>query len=172
MKEDYEPTADEIREMEKEQDLESEEKNQDNFEDNQELQESYGYPEADEKQNPSSFLHKAAWGGQDTIRTTFLNQWELGRPLFNIRFLLDMEDVSKHYLDPVLIKLNKPGKIKVMNKIGHYFKMKAYNISDSGMSNEGFAMNLNVTKKMDSTRTRNRDPIENLQGGKKKWNKN
>ncbi len=168
MEQEREPTAEEIREFEEAQETELQESNQDTFENNKELQEAYGYPEADEKQNPSSFLHKAAWGQEDTIRTTFLNQWELGRPLFNIRFLLDMEDVSKHYLDPILINLNKKGKEPVKNKIGHYFKMKAFNISDSGMSNEGFAMNLNVTKKMDSTRVRVRDPIENLQGGKKK----
>ncbi|KKN59071.1 hypothetical protein LCGC14_0546260, partial [marine sediment metagenome] len=43
------------------------------------------------------------------------------------------------------------------------------NITDSGMSKEGFAMNLNVTKKMDMLRKKVRvNNIENLKGGKKR----
>ncbi|KKM74091.1 hypothetical protein LCGC14_1403810 [marine sediment metagenome] len=43
------------------------------------------------------------------------------------------------------------------------------NITDTGMSNEGFMANLNVTKKMDTVRKKVRvDNIQNLKGGKKR----
>ena len=149
----------EIQEQEDEAAAESQE---DTFSTNQELQEAYGYPEGDEKQNQHSFLHKAAFGGADTIKTTYLNEYELGRPLFSMRFLLDMEDVAMHYLDEFAKKCES------LNKISKYFKMKAYNVADSGMSNEGFAMNLNVMRKMEMVRKKLRDPLQNLKGGKKR----
>jgi len=59
--------------------------------------------------------------------------------------------------------------LKIENRVSDYFKQKIINITDSGMSNEGFMANLNVTKKMDSVRRKVRDNrIENLKGGKKK----
>ena len=111
----------------------------------QDIQEAYGYPTPDEKHNQHTFLSKAV-ESDNTIRVTYLDKEELGRPLFSVRFLLDMEDVAKHYLDSIAEKL------KGTNTISTYFLMKALNITDSGMSKEGFAMNLNVTKKMDTTR--------------------
>jgi len=54
-------------------------------------------------------------------------------------------------------------------KFADYFRQKILNITDSGMSKDGFAMNLNVTKKMDTIRKRVRENlIQNLQGGKKR----
>ena len=129
----------------------------------QEFQEAYGSPEPEEKQNQHSFLHKAAFESKDTVRTTNLNEFELGRPMFNVRFLLDMEDISKFYLDEM------GEEYKIPNKIADYFRQKILNITDSGMSKDGFAMNLNVTKKMDTIRKRVRENlIQNLQGGKKR----
>ncbi len=121
----------------------------------------------EERQNAHSFLHKAAFDNEDTVRTTFLSESELGRPLFNIRFLLDMEDISKFYIDPIVKELGIDQ--LTGNKIAIYFLKKTYNVTDSGMSNKGFSMNLNVTRKMDSTRNRIKsNNIENLQGGKKR----
>lgn len=130
-----------------------------------EYQEGYEEPQADERQNQHSFLHKAAFDAGDTVKTTFLTQEELGRPLFSVRFLLKLKTIARHYIDPLCTELElDPHKD---NKIAIYFQDETENISSSGMSNEGFAMNLNVTKKMDAVRRRIRDPIENLKGGKK-----
>ena len=134
----------------------------DQYENVQELQELYDAPTPEEKQNAHSFLHKAAFDNLNTVRTTFLTESELGRPLFSVRFLLDMEDISKHYLDPLVKKFGGE------NRISIYFLEKIYNITNSGMSNKGFSMNLNVTRKMQSTRTKvkNRDIPPQLKGGK------
>lgn len=112
----------------------------------QDIQEAYGYPTADEKHNQHTFLSKAAFESDNTIKVTYLDKEELGIPLFSVRFLLDMEDVANHYLNPIAEHL------KGMNKISDYFFKKVLNITDSGMSKEGFAMNLNVTRKMDTTK--------------------
>ncbi len=137
---------------------------EDNFMMNQELMDAYGSPQPQELQNQHSFLHKAAFGSDDTVRTTFLHEHELGRPLFSVRFLMDMEDVAHYYLDPIMIELGMDPKD---NAIANYFGEKLQNITSSGMSNKGFSMNLNVTRKMDATRKRMRegDAIENLKGG-------
>ncbi len=134
----------------------------DDMSDDQETRDTFGYPEQEERQNPHTFLHKATFGEGNTIKTTFLTQEELGRPLFNIRFLLDMEDIAKHYLKDLVKQLGTE------NKVADYFINKAYNVSDSGMSREGFTMGLNVTRRMDMTRRKEKNPIENLQGGKRK----
>ncbi len=93
-------------------------------------------------------------------KVTFLSESELGNPLFNMRFLQDIEVVCKHYLDE-LCKENK-----MEYKIVQYFRSKIINIADSGMSNKGFIQNMNVTKKVDMTRTRKRN-LDNLKGGSK-----
>lgn len=156
-------TQEEIEELEEMQEDATEDAQQDAFENNQEFLDAYGSPEPEEKMNSSSFIHNAAFKSKDTLRTTFLNEWELGRPMFNIRFLLDMEDISKYYLDDMAFKY------QINNRVADYFKQKIINITDSGMSNEGFTANLNVTKKMDSVRRKVRDNrIENLKGGGKK----
>ena len=127
-----------------------------------EFQDGYGSPESEEKQNQHSFLANAV-KMEDTVRVTNLNEFELGRPMFSVRFLLDMEDISKFYLDKM------GDDLKIPNKVSNYFRQKILNITDSGMSKDGFVMNLNVTRKMDTVRKKVRENvIENLQGGKKK----
>lgn len=126
-------------------------------------QTGYGYPEPEEKMNQHAFISKAV-DMQDLEKVTYLKQEELGRPLFNVRFLLDMEDISKHYLDPLLLKY----KITLGNRISNYFRHKINNICSSGLSNEGFIHTMNITKKMEATRTRMRGNVENLNMGKKK----
>lgn len=156
-------TDEELEEMQEFQEDASEEAQEDQLLNSQEFQEAYGSPEPEEKQNQHSFLHKSAFDSSDTTRVTNLNEFELGRPMFSVRFLLDMEDISKHYLDD-MAKDNK-----IMNNIANYFRQKILNITDSGMSRDGFTALLNVTKKMDTTRKKVRiSNIENLQGGKKK----
>lgn len=157
-------TAEELQEVEELQEDMAEDAEDDRKDQDEEWREGYGSPEPEEKQNQHSFLHKAAYGGGDTVRTTFLSQEELGRPLFNVRFLMDLEDISKWYLDSYAKKYGQDG----LNRVSDYFLQKIHNITDSGMSNDGFSMKLNVTKKIDSVRQRVRGNIDNLQGGKSK----
>jgi hypothetical protein len=123
--------------------------------------EAYGYPEPEEKHGSHEFISKSVFELPDVEKATFLNESELGRPLFNVRFLLDMEDISRYYIDP-LAKV-----FMVENKIANYFREKIVNVCSSGLSNQGFIQNMNVTRKVDMTKKRVRNPIENLKGGKK-----
>lgn len=149
----------EVKEDQQEQQVE------DQYETQQELMEGYPVPEPDEKQNAHTFLHKAAFDSPDTVRTTFLFPEELGRPLFSVRFMLKMQDVAKYYLDPLLIHLKLDPLIN--NRIATYFWEDVQNVTSSGMSNKGFAMNLNVTRKVDATKKKVRQTSE-LKGGKTK----
>ncbi|HEC37453.1 hypothetical protein LCGC14_0476580 [marine sediment metagenome] len=156
---EQELTEEQLEEIQDLQEEMAEDQLDDQMQNSQEFQDSYGAPEPEEKQNQHSLMHKAAFASGDTVRTTFLHQEELGRPLFSVRFLLDLEDISKFYLDHY-IKL-----WGVENRVADYFKQKIHNITDSGMSNDGFLMKLNVTKKIDSVRQKVRGNIENLKGG-------
>ncbi len=166
---EYIPTPEEIELLKEEQEDATSEGTEDSFLDQQEYMEAYGHPQPEEKINQHAFLNKAAFDTHNTIKTTYLTIEELGRPLFNVRFLMDMEDIAKHYLDPFISLFEEEKEKKVVeNKIANYFLMKAYNISESGMSHEGFTMNLNVMRQVQMTRRRERNPLENLKGGKKK----
>lgn len=159
-KEEYQQAlVEELKQLQKE---EQEDEAMEQMENQQNWQELYGNPEPEEKQNAHSFLHKAAFGDEEsTLRTTFLHEGELGKGLFTVRFLLDMEDIVKFYLDSLVEKNGA-----TYNRVAKYFREKITNVSSSGMSNRGFSMNLNVTRKMDSTRTREKYNIDNLKGGK------
>ncbi|HEC39519.1 hypothetical protein LCGC14_0538280 [marine sediment metagenome] len=128
-------------------------------------EELHGSQDMEEKQNQHSFLHTATFKDLNSLKTTFLSEEELGRSMFSVRFLLDMFSISNYYLDDLAKELG------IENKIAQYFEEKVKNITDSGMSNKGFVMNLNVTKKMDIERKKmriNDSSIQNLQGGKKR----
>ena len=85
-----------------------------------EMQEMYGSPEPEQKYNQHTFIHKAVFDSNDTVRTTYLAKEELGKPLFTVRFMLDMEDVSKYYLDSLLTSIKlEPSQ---SNGIANYFK--------------------------------------------------
>jgi len=127
----------------------------------QELGEGYGPPLPEERHNQHEFLSKST-DKLHVDRFTFLDEEELGRPLFNVRFLMKLEALSKHYLDKIC-EANG-----VENRISEYFRREIDNICSSGMSKNGFIQMMNVTKKVDTTRTRRRDNIENLKGGSKK----
>lgn len=153
-----------MEEMQEEQEEKMEEGQQDQFELNEELAQAYGAPEPEERMNAHTFLHTAVLGSDDTIRTTFLHEGELGRPIFTVRFMLDMNDIAKYYLDPILIQLKMDPR---QNGIATYFWEKTQNVTSSGQSNKGFSMNLNVTRRMDSSRKRVRDSNEEVKGGTK-----
>lgn len=125
----------------------------------QEFQEGYGAPEPEQAFNKHAFIFESL-KEEHPEKITYLNESELGRPLFNMRFLLDIEDISKYYLDDLL------GKYGIKNKISAYFRDKIKNTADSGLSNQGFIQNMNITSKMDTLRKRVRGNINNLKGGK------
>lgn len=154
-------TEEEYEEIQEEMMEEQKDDMSDDQQDSQmEYQEGYGDFPQEEKHNAHTFLHKAAFGDKDTLRVTYLDNDELGKPIFNIRFMLDMEDIAKFYLDDICKEL------KIDNVISEYFRRKIENITDSGMSKQGFSMKLNTTRNIDITRTKRRDNLKNLQGGK------
>ena len=160
-------TEEELEELQEMQEDIAQDTADDQREDTLEWQEAYGSPEPEEKHNQHTFLSNAV-KAEDTTRVTYLDEWELGRPMFSVRFLLDMEDISKFYLDEMVKELSSKGE-EINNNIANYFHQKILNITDSGMSKEGFAMNLNVTRKIDMLRKKVRiNNIENLKGGKKR----
>lgn len=163
------PTEEEMEEIQEMQEDMAEASQDDQREDSQEWNEAYGSPEPEEKHNQHTFLSNAV-KAPDTVRVSYLDEHELGRPMFSVRFLLDMEDISKFYLDEMSIELTKENETKpVFNNVANYFRQKILNITDSGMSKDGFAMNLNVTKKMDMLRKKVRvNNIENIKGGKRR----
>ncbi len=118
--EEQQLTPEQLEELEEMQEDMAEDAQDDQLENQKDFAEAYGAPEPEEKQNQHSFLHNAAFHSGNTIRTTFLNQEELGRPLFNVRFLLDMEDISKFYLDKIAKELD------VENKVSDYFLQKIH----------------------------------------------
>jgi len=154
--EDYEQEM--LQEMKDLQEEDLAEQSEDSMMNQQSWQEAYGVPEPEEKVNQHTFL-KESLSFQDPEKVTYLDTYELGRPLFNLRFLLDIEDICKYYLDELAKKYNQE------NGISEYFREKINNICASGMSKDGFVQGLNVSKRIDVKRQR----IKNLQpikGGK------
>lgn len=142
----------------------AEDTSEDNLELSQELNEQYAT--AGEPQTPFNQwqLIKKAIEQDDTVRTTYLTKEELGKPLFTVRFLMDMEDVAHHYLKDMLIERGLDPYHD--NIVARYLANKYQNISSSGMSNQGFTMNLSVTRKTDATKKRIREVSKD--GGKTK----
>lgn len=150
-----------LEEMEEIKEEQTEDQVEGQMDASQEYQEGYAAPEPEQKINSDAFLWKASFDHDDTLRTTYLTEGELGRPLFTVRFLLDMEDIAKYYIDPLSEEL------KIDNRIAKYFWEKIQNITSSGMSNLGFGPLLSVTKRMDITRKKVKGNIDNLKGGRK-----
>lgn len=121
-----------------------------------------GPPDPEERQNAHTFLSKAVFDQPRTLKTTFLTEGELGRPDFSVRFLSSIKTVAQDLIDPVASELG------LANGVANYFEDKIENITASGLSNRGFSMNMNVTRKMDATRKRIRDPTDNFKGGQKR----
>ncbi len=124
----------------------------------QNWQEAYGVPEPEERVNQHKFL-KDSLELANPEKVTFMSESELGRPLFNLRFLLDIEDICKFYLDEMAEEFN------VDNRISNYFREKINNICSSGMSNKGFVQNLNASRKIEVTRSRIKN-LEPIKGGR------
>ncbi len=156
MDEQYAPTEAEMEEME----VMKEDDNEDSIEQNygitQENMEAYGVPQEEEKVNQHQFIKQSVFNLSNKEAVSFLQPGELGSGLFTVRFLLDMEKISQYYLDEELKKIDdgRNDGTKMPNEISSYFRNKINNICDSGLSNEGFIQKLNVTRKMDTTRTR------------------
>jgi len=62
------------------------------------FQDAMGVPEPEQRFNQHVFLSQSIQSDEPE-KVTFLSESELGRPLFNLRFLLDIEDICKYYLD-------------------------------------------------------------------------
>lgn len=146
-------------------DLDQEDDNEEQIEDDsetrQEFQDDYPAPEPEEKINQWSIIDKAT-KAPNTLRTTFLDPWELGKPIFSVRFYQTYYDLSRLYLDPMIKAKGRDPRTE--NLVADYFYNKVQNITNSGMSNKGFTMNLNVTHKRDTTRKRVREVTKD--GGK------
>lgn len=147
-------TPEEVDEMEQEAEEDSEEREEDSTDLREELTEEYGSPIPEEKHNQWTTINKAL-GLQDTVRTTFLTESELGRPTFSVRFLMNMHDDALYALNNDLFIMGYEP--KEANLIANYFWDKLQNVTGSGMSNKGFTMNLNVTQKRDTTRKKIRE---------------
>lgn len=124
---------------------------EESYEENMQIQKDYMAPEAEEKLNQFAII-KHAIKDKDTTRTTYLTPEELGRPMFSVRFYQDYCDFAGHYLNGTLDEMGFDP--QTSNFIAHYFKNKVLNITNSGMSNKGFTMNLSVTQKRDTTKKR------------------
>ncbi len=167
MAEEPQLTPEEVEAYQEMQEDAADDTQEDQFGNQQEFTEAYGSPEPEERHNQHTFLSKSI-DAKDTVRVTYLDEQELGKPMFSVRFLLDMEDISKLYLDDLANQLSDE-KEEVKNKVADYFRQKISNITDSGMSKEGFTALLNVTKKMDTVRKKVRvNNIENIKGGKRR----
>lgn len=143
-----------------------EEQNED-MEDNrllstQEWQEGLVPQEPEERHNAHTFISKAVFDQPRTLKTTFLTEGELGRPDFSVRFLSSIKTVAEDLIDDLAKEFG------VKNGVANYFEEKIENITASGLSNRGFSMNMNVTRKMDATRKRIRDPVDNFKGGQRR----
>jgi hypothetical protein len=146
----------EIEEAEEEIEDNDEEVREDNFEAQQDLAEDYPYPEQEEKHN-SHFIINKALEKPDTVRTTFLTENELGKPLFSVRFLSDLHDDALRANEEIKDITSKQIDLNILEK---YYYEKIQNITSTGMSNKGFMMNLNVTHKREATKRRLRIPTD------------
>ncbi len=139
-------SIEEMQEMKEEQEDDEADNREDQAEESmelsQEMQEQYGSPEPDEQHSTHTVIDRALFKSPETLKLTFLHESELGRPLFSVRFLLDLQKAAAH---------------SSLERISHYYKNKVENITGSGMSNKGFMMNLNVTRRKDMTRRRERE---------------
>ena len=131
----------ELEELKEESEDDDAEYKEDAFIENMDLQEDYPIGEPEEKHTSHFIINKALEKG-DTIRTTFLTESELGRPIFSVRFYSDLHDDA--------LRLG-------LDRLADFYWQKIQNITSSGMSNKGFVMNLNVTQKRDMTRRRVKD---------------
>lgn len=133
--------AQSVEELEDQLEEETEDKTEDSMELSQDIQEQYGSPEQEQRDNQWSITRKAI-DNKDTLRVTYLSEQELGKPFFSVRFLLDLQDLALHYN---------------CDRVATYFQNKISNITDSGMSNKGFIMNLTATQKRDQVKRRIRE---------------
>ena len=89
----------------------------------------------------------------NTIKTSYLTKTELGKPLFPVRFWMELATYAE---------------LKGYHIVKEYCISKAKNITDTGLSNEGFLLGLVVTKRRE-TAVKRKSPVSELQ---QKENKN
>jgi len=107
---------------------------------NAETAEAYGSPTPEEKINQFKIISDAL-KSKENIKTTWLKEEELGKPMFSTRFYLDCASISNTFGSPL---------------VEEYFRNKTQNIASSGMSREGFTMKLNVTNRREVNRKNQR----------------
>lgn len=106
----------------------------------------YGAPSEQEQHNLHSFL-TGVLKADDRIKTSFLTVPELGKPVFSVRFWLNIASYSK---------------LKGFDLVHNYAIQKAKNTTDTGLSREGFIINTSVTQKKVRARHRYRTEKEGM----------
>lgn len=109
---------------------------------------SYGLPEVEKNYEKFKFLTDVK-ESQDTVRTTFVTREELGRPLFSLRFYINLEKMAR---------------LKAYNLVADYLHHKAITTTDTGLSSEGFLMNLAVKKTTEKLKRKQQREVQNLNG--------
>ncbi len=156
-------TPEMMQEMIEQEENSKEDTADENFIAQSEFPSGYGTPEPEQTYNQHQFI-SSALSEKKPEKVTYLERGELGIPAFTIRFMQDMEDIAKYYLDPIIKRYFEK---EIENRCSDYFRQKIINVCDSGMSNNGFIHSMNVTKKMDMQRSRINN-IDNFKGGKKR----
>lgn len=100
-------TPEDIAEYQEQMKSQEEESRDESIEDQQAT--SQGFMEAlsgSQPQNKDAFLHKSAFDTSDTLRTSYLNEFELGRPMFSVRTLLELKNLADHHMSQVVEMIN------------------------------------------------------------------
>lgn len=98
----------------------------------------YGAPEPEQIFERFKFLTEVR-DRDDTIRTGFVNEEELGRPLFPVRFWNNLKAIAKMHNYDIVSK---------------YCRDKALNITSSSLSRDGFLLNTSVTKRKERLKSK------------------
>lgn len=139
--EDVEEAMEDLKEEEAEDKAESDRELMEEMK--EEDAEAYGYPEAEEKFERFKFLSEVR-DREDTIRTSFLTKTELGTPLLPVRFWLNLKLLAD---------------LKRYDIVSGYLYNKAIVTTHSGLSREGFLLNIAVTKRKETAK-RKIKPLE------------
>jgi len=131
--------------MTKEEDLAQQQEFMDDVKEEQ-LEESM-LPEQEKLLDKYLFLNNVK-ESDNTIKTSFLTKAELGKPLFPVRFWLELATYAQ---------------LKGYDIVKDYCIDKAKNITDTGLSNEGFLLGLVVTKRRETALQRKKSPTPELQ---------
>ena len=101
-------------------------------------------PETEKILDKYKFLNEVK-ESDNTIKTSYVTKAELGKPLFPVRFWLEIASYAK---------------LKNYDTIRKYCLEKANNITDTGLSNEGFLLGLVVTKRRETKTARKSHDVD------------